>query len=52
MKYKLTVDISFVDKYTGQLYKVGDIITVDKKRYDELIADKRELVHFVERIKG
>ena len=52
MKYKLIVDISFVDKYTGQLYKVGDTIVVDKKRYDELIADKRGLVHFVEKVKG
>ena len=52
MKYKLIVDISFVDKYTGQLYKAGDTIVVNKKRHDELIADKRRLVHFVERVKG
>lgn len=52
MKYKLIVDISFVDKYTGQLYKVGDTVVVDKKRHDELVADKRELVRLVERVKG
>lgn len=52
MKYKLIVDISFVDKYTGQLYKTGDTITVDKKRHDELVADKRGLVHFIEKVKG
>lgn len=27
----------FKDKYTGELYKVGDVLTVTKKRFAEIL---------------
>lgn len=41
---KLNVEVEFVDKVTGELHKVGEIITVDKARGEELLADNRNLV--------
>lgn len=43
-KFKLKVNISFCDKYTNVNYEVGDIIEVEKDRYDELLKDERKLV--------
>lgn len=33
---KVTVNTVFKDKYTGTFYSVGDVIDVDKKRYEEI----------------
>lgn len=41
---KLNVEIEFVDRITKETHKVGDVITVDEKRGEELLADKRNLV--------
>lgn len=44
-EYKLEVLITFRDKYMPDvLYEKGDVITVTKKRYEELINDPRGLV--------
>lgn len=42
--FKLKVNIGFCDKYTNVNYEVGDIIEVEKKRYEELLKDERKLV--------
>lgn len=44
---KLKVEMSFKDKYTGELYAVDEVIEVDKDRADELLSDPRELVTVV-----
>lgn len=44
MKYKLNVEMSFVDKYTNQAHKIGDVIEVDEARGNELLNDSRKLV--------
>lgn len=44
VKHKLKIEIGFCDKYTNTDYKVGDIIEVEKDRYDELLKDERKLV--------
>ncbi len=41
---KLRVLIAFTDKYTDESYAVNDVITVDKERAKELLADPRRLV--------
>lgn len=41
---KLKVEIGFCDKYTKVDYKIGDIIEVEKERYNELLNDERKLV--------
>lgn len=41
---KLKVEIGFCDKYTKVNYEIGDIIEVEKNRYDELLNDERGLV--------
>lgn len=51
MQHKLKIEIAFVDKYTQQSYKIGEIITVDEARSKELLADSRGLVKKVERPK-
>lgn len=40
---KLNVEKKFYDKF-GELHNVGDVITVDKARGEELLADTRKLV--------
>lgn len=50
MKYKLIVKIPFTDKNTGESYKAGEEITVEKSRGDELLADRRGLVDLVEKL--
>lgn len=50
MKYKLNVEIAFVDRYTNEEYKVGDVIEVDEKRGNELLHDPRKLVSLNEKI--
>ncbi len=37
----------FKDKYTGELYKAGDILTVTKKRFAEIL----EIAPLVEEVK-
>lgn len=44
---KLKVKIEFVDKYTSELHKVGDVIDVNEARGNELLADTRKLVTLV-----
>lgn len=44
---KLKIEIAFNDKYTDKSYKVGDVITVDEARGEELLADSRNLVSLV-----
>lgn len=41
---KLKIERQFKDKYTGQLYRVDDVIEVDDARGAELAADDRGLV--------
>lgn len=43
-KVELTVLIAFTDKYTNESYEVDAVITVDKVRAEELLADTRKLV--------
>lgn len=44
-EYKLLVLITFRDKYKPEIiYNKGEIITVSKERYEELIDDPRGLV--------
>nr|DAF30950.1 MAG TPA: hypothetical protein [Caudoviricetes sp.] len=42
--FKLKVNIGFEDKYTKASYEVGDIIEVEKDRFEELLNDERKLV--------
>ncbi len=44
-KIALIIDIAFSDKYTGADYKVGDEISFEKNRANELLNDSRKLVH-------
>lgn len=41
---KLKIEKEFTDKYTGELYKVGDEVEFKDERAKELLSDKRELV--------
>lgn len=41
---KLTTEIRFRDKITGELHEVGDIFEADEARAKELLSDKRKLV--------
>lgn len=41
---KLNIEKEFVDKISGELHKVGDVIEVNKDRGEELLADSRKLV--------
>lgn len=41
---KLNIEKEFVDKNTGELHKIGDVIEVEKARGEELLADDRKLV--------
>lgn len=50
MKYKLNVEIAFVDRYTNAQYKVGDVIEVNETRGNELLHDPRKLVSLNEKI--
>lgn len=50
MKYKLNIVSAFTDKYTDENYNVGDVVTFDKARGEELLADPRGLVTLVEKI--
>lgn len=44
-EYKLKVLITFRDKYKPTVvYEKGDVITVSKERYEELLNDPRGLV--------
>ena len=40
----LEIEKGFTDKITGEIYKVGDIIEVSKKRAEELLKDIRKLI--------
>lgn len=42
--FRLKVNIGFCDKYTKANYEIGDIIEVEKDRFEELINDERRLV--------
>lgn len=45
MKYKLNIEVAFTDKNNNaKHYKIGDVITVDEARGNELLADSRKLV--------
>ncbi|MCQ2308203.1 MAG: hypothetical protein MJ000_11690 [Bacteroidales bacterium] len=46
---RLKVEIAFVDKYTGELHDIGDIITVEKARGEELLSDSRKVVSPIEK---
>lgn len=45
---KLVIKKVFTDKYTGEAYKVGQVIAVTEKRGKELLSDTRKLVELVE----
>lgn len=44
---KLKVKVKFCDKYTNENYNVNQVITVEKARGEELLADPRHLVELV-----
>lgn len=44
---KLKITNAFHDKYTDELYKVGQIIEVEDARGEELLASK---LHLVEKV--
>lgn len=44
---KLKILVEFTDKYTGDIYKIGDIKEFEEKRAKELLSDKRNLVEEV-----
>ena len=44
MKYKLNIEIPFIDKITQEVYKVGDVKEFDENRAKELLKDTRKLV--------
>lgn len=41
---KLSIEKPFMDKYTGDMYEIGDVIEVSDKRGSELLSDERGLV--------
>lgn len=41
---KIKVEKKFKDKYTGKIYKVGDVVEVAEERGAELLSDSRKLV--------
>lgn len=45
---KLRICIGFCDKYTGKVYKSGDIVEFEKARADELLTDSRNLAELAE----
>lgn len=45
---KLRIEQPFVDKFTGEDYKVGSEVEFEKDRAAELLADTRKLVSAVE----
>lgn len=48
---ELKIEQNFTDKYTNENYKIGDVITVEKARGEELLADTRNLVSLVKKVK-
>lgn len=48
---KLITRVEFVDKYTREIHKIGDIFSVNETRANELILDKRHLVDHIEESK-
>lgn len=44
---KLKIKKEFTDKFTGQLYKVGEEVVFNDDRAKELLSDERELVSAV-----
>lgn len=44
---KAKVVKKFIDKYTGELHKPGEVIKISKKRYEEILA----VGNFVEEVK-
>ena len=49
MRYKLRIKVSFIDKYTVEVYPAGEVVDFDEKRGEELLADPRDLVELVEK---
>lgn len=47
--YKVKANLSFVDKYTGKVYAKDEVIECEDARGEELLADARGLVEFVEK---
>lgn len=50
MKYELKIEQRFQDKYNGTIYEAGKVITFDKARGEELLADERGLVSLVKTV--
>ncbi len=44
---KVKVIKKFIDKHTGKVHKKGDILTIDKKRYEEIVSVDESLVEVV-----
>ena len=45
---KLRACVEFVDKLTGDTYRIGDVIEVSESRGAEILAHPQELVEVVE----
>ena len=45
---KVKINKAFTDKYTGEAYKVGQVVEVTETRAKELLGDARKLVDLVE----
>lgn len=46
-KIKIKVERKFVDKHTDRIYRVGEVLSVTKRRYDEIISKDERLVSLV-----
>ena len=44
---KVKVIKKFIDKHTGKVHKKDEILTIDKKRYEEIISVDEGLVEVV-----
>ena len=44
---KVKVIKKFIDKHTKKVHKKGDILTIDKKRYEEIVSVDENLVEVV-----
>lgn len=43
-KVKVEVVTSFIDKHSGEVYKAGEVMSITRKRFDEIASVDPELV--------
>lgn len=44
---KVKVLKSFIDKHTFKVHKEGDLLTISKERYEEIVSVSEELIEVV-----